>query len=44
MFYFEKNKGEKMSEEKNLIPPYKETQNYVKKVLAHEAKLNGGQE
>ena len=26
------------------IPPYKETQNYVKKVLAHEAKLNGGQE
>ncbi len=26
------------------IPPYKETQNYVKKVLAHEAKLNGGLE
>ena len=26
------------------IPPYKETQNYVKKVLAQEAKLNGGQQ
>lgn len=26
------------------IPPYKETQNYVKKVLEHEAKLNGGQQ
>ena len=26
------------------IPPYKETQNYVKKVLSQEAKLNGGQE
>lgn len=26
------------------IPPYKETQNYVKKVLAQEAKLNGGEQ
>ena len=26
------------------IPPYRETQNYVKNVLAHEAKLNGGQQ
>lgn len=26
------------------IPPYKETQNYVKKVLEQEAKLNGGQQ
>ncbi len=26
------------------IPPYRETQNYVKKVLSQEAKLNGGLE
>ena len=26
------------------IPPYKETQNYVKKVLSQEAKLDGGQQ
>lgn len=26
------------------IPPYKETQNYVKKVLANEAKFNGGEQ
>ena len=26
------------------IPPYKETQNYVQKVLSHEAKLDGGEQ
>ena len=26
------------------IPPYKETQNYVKKVLSNEANLNGGEQ